>query len=251
MAGFSDELLSVDNRSNDGTWERIEALRARIPGVEVHWVDDPNRSHSLIGKYAGEQVWVMGVDGDEIYDTDGLAPSAPGCWQESSTLAGPGGTLPPRNPFRLPVRPLAGIWDLGLLQRHQAPLGRHRMGARCWRSALRTEGRECSRLPVHLSNSDVRLDHPPPVYRRLFTYSMSPCLMIGLCSRGAQSVSRSVRARRPCRSSFPSFPLSTGALHRAGFPPHLSGFEHPVDHPVELPCGGNPRLRPSVTPCRS
>jgi glycosyltransferase involved in cell wall biosynthesis len=73
VAGFCDELLIVDNQSDDGTPQRIESLRARIPGVQVHRVEDPNRSHRLIEKYAGEQVWVMGVDGDEIYDPDGLA----------------------------------------------------------------------------------------------------------------------------------------------------------------------------------
>jgi glycosyltransferase involved in cell wall biosynthesis len=55
VAEFCDEILVVDNRSDDGTPARIEALRARIPGLEVHRVEDPNRSHRLLEKYAGSR----------------------------------------------------------------------------------------------------------------------------------------------------------------------------------------------------
>jgi hypothetical protein len=100
------------------------------------------------------------------------------------------------------------------------------------------------RRPLRSSSAGV------PTAHHLFEVSpphdsRSPRLMIAKCSRGAQSVDRSVRVRRPCRTCLASFPLSVGALHRAGFPPHLPGFEHPVDHPGELTRRRHARLRPS------
>jgi len=70
---FCDEWLVVENRSSDRTLEKVELLRALHPSLVVHSVTDPNRSHRLLEAYAGQPVWVFGVDGDEIYDPGGLA----------------------------------------------------------------------------------------------------------------------------------------------------------------------------------
>jgi glycosyltransferase involved in cell wall biosynthesis len=74
---FCDEFLVVENQSTDGTLEKVEALRDRFPRITVHQVEDPNRSHRYIEEYAGQDVWVFGVDGDEIYDREGLARLRP------------------------------------------------------------------------------------------------------------------------------------------------------------------------------
>ncbi len=71
-AGFCDELLVVDNGSTDATPQRVEALRSRLPGLTVHRTEDPNTSHRFIQDHAGQDVWVFGVDGDEVYDPGGL-----------------------------------------------------------------------------------------------------------------------------------------------------------------------------------
>jgi glycosyltransferase involved in cell wall biosynthesis len=75
--GFCDEFLVVENQSTDGTLGRVEALRDRFPRITLHQVDDPNRSHRYIEEYAGQDTWVFGVDGDEIYDPGGLARLRP------------------------------------------------------------------------------------------------------------------------------------------------------------------------------
>ncbi len=71
-AAFCDELLVVDNGSTDATLQRVEALRSRFPGLSLHRTEDPNTSHRYIQDYAGQDVWVFGVDGDEVYDPGGL-----------------------------------------------------------------------------------------------------------------------------------------------------------------------------------
>src|SRR5205085_11323412 len=73
VLGFCDELILVDHRSRDRTPEILERLAAEssIP-TTLHRVDEPSASHDLIKGYAGEAVWVFGVDGDELYDPRGL-----------------------------------------------------------------------------------------------------------------------------------------------------------------------------------
>ena len=71
--GFCDELILVDHRSRDGTPEILDRLAGDSPvPTTVHRVERPSVSHDLIKGYAGEDVWVFGVDGDELYDPRGL-----------------------------------------------------------------------------------------------------------------------------------------------------------------------------------
>src|SRR5919108_2510550 len=72
--GFCDELILVDHRSRDRTPEILERLAAESPiPAELHRVKDPSASHDLIKGHAGTDVWVFGIDGDELYDPAGLA----------------------------------------------------------------------------------------------------------------------------------------------------------------------------------
>src|ERR687885_597836 len=74
VLGFCDELILVDHRSKDRTPEILEQLAAESPiPTTLHSVDDPSASHDLIKGHAGQEVWVFGVDGDELYDPHGLA----------------------------------------------------------------------------------------------------------------------------------------------------------------------------------
>jgi glycosyltransferase involved in cell wall biosynthesis len=69
VLGFCDELILADNRSRDGTPAILERLAAERPDkARLHRVDHPSESHDLIAGYAGRDVWVLGVDGDELYD---------------------------------------------------------------------------------------------------------------------------------------------------------------------------------------
>ena len=76
--GFCDELILVDHESRDRTPEILERLAAESPiPATYHRIKHPSTSHDLIKEYAGQDVWVLGVDGDELYDPAGLAGFKP------------------------------------------------------------------------------------------------------------------------------------------------------------------------------
>lgn len=71
---FCDELIVVDHQSNDLTPSILARLSAEFaPKIRVVTTRDTADSHRLIQPYAGSDVWVFGVDGDEVYDRAGLA----------------------------------------------------------------------------------------------------------------------------------------------------------------------------------
>ncbi len=71
--GFCDEFLAVDNGSRDGTADILGRLSRETGGkVAYHRVDHPRVSHDLVAPLAGTDTWIFGVDGDEIYDPEGL-----------------------------------------------------------------------------------------------------------------------------------------------------------------------------------
>lgn len=71
--GFCDELILIDNKSKDGTLPILERLAERSPiPTRLYRLDDAGDSHALVSGYAGEDVWVFGLDGDELYDPQGL-----------------------------------------------------------------------------------------------------------------------------------------------------------------------------------
>jgi glycosyltransferase involved in cell wall biosynthesis len=71
---FCDRLIAVENDSRDGTKAILEKLKSEFSEkIELYHVGYPGISHDLIKGYAGTDTWIFGVDGDEIYDPDGLA----------------------------------------------------------------------------------------------------------------------------------------------------------------------------------
>ncbi len=70
---FCDHLIVADNGSVDHTWEIVKELCREYSNVECYRISDTADSHKMIRCYAGTNTWVFGVDGDEIYDPDGLA----------------------------------------------------------------------------------------------------------------------------------------------------------------------------------
>jgi len=78
VSSFCDELLLVDNGSRDGTPQILARLAETLPiPAALHRVRHPSRSHDLVAPLAGDDVWVFGVDGDELYDPAGLAAFKP------------------------------------------------------------------------------------------------------------------------------------------------------------------------------
>lgn len=72
VAGFCDRLIVADNGSTDGTPAILESWR-NSGRIELHAVSHPSASHDLVAGLAATDTWVFGVDGDEIYDPQGLA----------------------------------------------------------------------------------------------------------------------------------------------------------------------------------
>ena len=73
VAEFCDRIIILDNCSTDQTAQEIESLKSTYQHVEAYGIKDYRDSHEFIASYAGSQTWVLGVDGDELYDPRGLA----------------------------------------------------------------------------------------------------------------------------------------------------------------------------------
>ena len=71
-ASFADEWILCDHGSADGTLPILRAEAQLLPSASVHRLRHPSESHDLVKKFAGEDAWVFGLDGDEIYDPAGL-----------------------------------------------------------------------------------------------------------------------------------------------------------------------------------
>lgn len=72
VAGFCDRIFLVDHMSADRTWEVAQALRRELDHLEVLRARHSRVSHELLEPFAGTDTWVLGVDGDELYDPSGL-----------------------------------------------------------------------------------------------------------------------------------------------------------------------------------
>lgn len=71
-AEFCDEWIFCDHGSTDATPQILERLAGELPSAQFHRISHPKESHDLIRPLAGQDVWVFGLDGDEIYDPAGL-----------------------------------------------------------------------------------------------------------------------------------------------------------------------------------
>jgi glycosyltransferase involved in cell wall biosynthesis len=69
---FCDRIFVADHHSTDATPEIVRRLAARNPKIEYRVVDHPSVSHDMIAGFAGGPNWVIGVDGDEVYDPAAL-----------------------------------------------------------------------------------------------------------------------------------------------------------------------------------
>ena len=72
VADFCDKIIILDNLSTDNTWQEIQRLRTKFSHIEAHQIKDYRESHGYISSYAGSDTWVLGIDGDEVYDPTGL-----------------------------------------------------------------------------------------------------------------------------------------------------------------------------------
>ena len=69
---FCDEIIVMDNMSEDRTVEIVNAIAACHTNITVVKVQDGNNTHKYVEDYAGTPTWVLRIDGDEIFDPVGL-----------------------------------------------------------------------------------------------------------------------------------------------------------------------------------
>lgn len=72
ISAFCDHLIIADHESTDGTGEIVKNFCAGNRRCWSYTIKNPGQSHELIRDYAGKKVWIFGVDGDELYDPQGL-----------------------------------------------------------------------------------------------------------------------------------------------------------------------------------
>lgn len=72
IATFCEQIHVIDHVSTDGTPEILRRLARQLGHVTVERSSDAGDSHRAIERYAGTSTWVLGVDGDELYDPASL-----------------------------------------------------------------------------------------------------------------------------------------------------------------------------------
>jgi glycosyltransferase involved in cell wall biosynthesis len=72
-AGFCDRILVADHLSSDRTPEILAELARAHDHVEVRRIRHSAESHELVEPFVGTDTWILSVDGDELYDPEGLA----------------------------------------------------------------------------------------------------------------------------------------------------------------------------------
>lgn len=71
---FCDRFLVLNNQSTDQTLLKIKAVANENPEAPLEIIElaDAKDSHAVLEPYTGQNWWVFAVDGDEIYDPEGL-----------------------------------------------------------------------------------------------------------------------------------------------------------------------------------
>lgn len=73
MVDFCDEIIVADDYlTRDHTGEIVKRIAAEEPKISYHRILRTGTSHDMIQQYAGTDTWIFAVDGDEIYDPEGL-----------------------------------------------------------------------------------------------------------------------------------------------------------------------------------
>ena len=73
ISNFCDKIRVIDNGSEDDTVEIVKKCMKVCPNISLEYISNVSKTQNTVEKYAGEDKWVFGVDGDEIYDPKGLS----------------------------------------------------------------------------------------------------------------------------------------------------------------------------------
>src|SRR5688500_14995238 len=69
---FCDDIIIADHKSVDRSAEIANHWARRFSKIRYFRIRSPRESHQLVQNYANSPTWIFAVDGDEIYDPDGL-----------------------------------------------------------------------------------------------------------------------------------------------------------------------------------
>ncbi|MBS4034268.1 MAG: glycosyltransferase family 2 protein [Ignavibacterium sp.] len=72
IVDFCDRIIITDHQSTDRTFEICTQLLQEYPKIDARRIKSPRESAIAIEPYFGTNTWIFGVDGDEIYDPQGL-----------------------------------------------------------------------------------------------------------------------------------------------------------------------------------
>jgi hypothetical protein len=73
VADFCDRIHVVDHVSDDRTWKIVRSLAGELDHVDARRSRNAAVAKKLLDPYIATETWVFGVDGDELYDAEGLA----------------------------------------------------------------------------------------------------------------------------------------------------------------------------------
>jgi glycosyltransferase involved in cell wall biosynthesis len=73
VANFCDRIHVVDHASSDRTWPVVRSLAKELDHVDARRTRNATLAKKLLEPYTGTDTWAFGVDGDELYDPEGLA----------------------------------------------------------------------------------------------------------------------------------------------------------------------------------
>lgn len=73
VVAFCDRIHVVDHHSTDRTWSVVRSLAREFDTLDVRRSRFAGDSHRALEPYAGTPTWVLGVDGDELFDPGALA----------------------------------------------------------------------------------------------------------------------------------------------------------------------------------
>jgi len=73
IVDFCDKIIVVDDvKTRDETGSIVRKMMERHDKISYVVTKHPRESHPMIQQYAGTDTWIFAVDGDEIYDPEGL-----------------------------------------------------------------------------------------------------------------------------------------------------------------------------------
>ena len=72
LSAFCDRIYAHDHMSRDRTWDILRSLSRELDHLEVRRTRRAGDSQTPLEPYAGTRTWVLGVDGDELFDPEGL-----------------------------------------------------------------------------------------------------------------------------------------------------------------------------------